>query len=74
MRCDNETALAKYYTCEAAVNAAKKAIEIHGSYGVMREYPVQRLLRDAMVTVPAGGTAEIAKVILGRAALSPFKK
>jgi len=73
-RCDNEGALAKYYTCEAAVNAAKKAIEIHGSYGIMREYTVQRLLRDAMVTVPAGGTAEIAKVVLARAAMAPFKK
>jgi alkylation response protein AidB-like acyl-CoA dehydrogenase len=74
LRCDNEAALAKYYTCEAAVNAAKKAVEIHGSYGIMKEYAVQRLLRDAMVTVPAGGTAEIAKVVLGRAALAPFKK
>ena len=74
MRCDNEGALAKYYTCEAAANAAKKAIEIHGSYGIMKEYTVQRLLRDAMVAIPAGGTAEIAKVVLGRAALSAFKK
>jgi alkylation response protein AidB-like acyl-CoA dehydrogenase len=74
MRCDNEAALAKYYTCEAAANAAKKAIEIHGSYGIMREYTVQRLLRDAMVTIPAGGTAEIGKMVLGRAALAPFKK
>jgi alkylation response protein AidB-like acyl-CoA dehydrogenase len=74
LRCDNEAALAKYYTCEAAANAAKKAIEIHGSYGIMKEYAVQRLLRDAMVTIPAGGTAEIAKVVLGRAALAPFKK
>ncbi|MGD9040905.1 MAG: acyl-CoA dehydrogenase family protein [Desulfobacteraceae bacterium] len=74
MRCDNEAALAKYYTCDAAANAAKKAIEIHGSYGIMREYAVQRLLRDAMVAIPAGGTAEIAKVVLARAALSPFKK
>ncbi len=74
MRCDNEAALAKYYTCEAAANAAKKAVEIHGSYGIMKEYAVQRLLRDAMVTIPAGGTAEIAKVVLGRAALAPFKK
>jgi alkylation response protein AidB-like acyl-CoA dehydrogenase len=74
MRCDNEAALAKYYTCDAAVNAAKKAIEIHGSYGILKEYTVQRLLRDAMVTVPAGGTAEIAKVVLARAALAPFKK
>ena len=74
MRCDTETALAKYYTCESAVNAAKKAIEIHGSYGIMKEYAVQRLFRDAMVTVPAGGTAEIAKVVIARAALTPFKK
>jgi len=74
MKCDNDAALAKYYTCDAAVNAAKKAIEIHGSYGILKEYTVQRLFRDAMVTVPAGGTAEIAKVVLARAALAPFKK
>jgi alkylation response protein AidB-like acyl-CoA dehydrogenase len=74
MRCDTEMALAKSYTCEAATTAAKKAIEIHGSYGIMREYAVQRLLRDAMVTIPAGGTAEIAKVVIGRTALAPFKK
>jgi alkylation response protein AidB-like acyl-CoA dehydrogenase len=74
MRCDNEATMAKYYTCEAATNAAKKAIEIHGSYGIMKEYTVQRLLRDAMVTIPAGGTAEIAKVVLGGAALAPFRK
>lgn len=74
MRCDVETALAKYYTCEAAARCAKKAVEIHGSYGIMREYKVQRLLRDAMVTIPAGGTAEIAKIVISRAALAPFKK
>jgi alkylation response protein AidB-like acyl-CoA dehydrogenase len=74
MRNDNEAALAKYWTCEAAANAAKKAVEIHGSYGILKEYPVQRLLRDAMVAIPAGGTAEIAKVVLARAALAPFKK
>jgi alkylation response protein AidB-like acyl-CoA dehydrogenase len=67
-------AMAKSYTCEAAAMAAKKAIEIHGSYGIMREYAVQRLLRDAMVTIPAGGTAEIAKIVIGRTALAPFKK
>ncbi len=74
MRFDTEAAMAKYYTCEAAANMAKKAVEIHGSYGIMREYAVQRLLRDAMVTIPAGGTGEIGKVVLGRAALAPFVK
>jgi alkylation response protein AidB-like acyl-CoA dehydrogenase len=74
IRCDNEGALAKYYTCEQAAQAAKKAIEIHGSYGILKEYTVQRLLRDAMVAIPAGGTGEIARVVLARAALAPFKK
>lgn len=74
MRFDTEAAMAKYYSCEAAANVAKKAVEIHGSYGIMKEYTVQRLLRDAMVTIPAGGTGEIGKVVLGRAALAPFKK
>jgi alkylation response protein AidB-like acyl-CoA dehydrogenase len=74
MRFDTEAAMAKYYTCEAAANMAKKAVEIHGSYGILKEYTVQRLLRDAMVTIPAGGTGEIGKVVLGRSALAPFKK
>ena len=74
MRFDTESAMAKYYTCEAAANMAKKAVEIHGSYGILKEYTVQRLFRDAMVTIPAGGTGEIGKVVLGRAALAPFRK
>ncbi|MBW1710584.1 MAG: acyl-CoA dehydrogenase family protein [Deltaproteobacteria bacterium] len=70
MRVDAESALAKSFACEAAVRSARRAIEIHGSYGIMKEYAVQRLLRDAVVTIPAGGTSEIAKIVLGRAALS----
>jgi alkylation response protein AidB-like acyl-CoA dehydrogenase len=70
MRVDAESALAKSFSCEAAARAARRAIEIHGSYGIMKEYPVQRLLRDALVTIPAGGTAEIAKLVLSRAALT----
>jgi alkylation response protein AidB-like acyl-CoA dehydrogenase len=74
MRFDTESAMAKYYTCDAAARHAKKAIEIHGAYGIMNEYKVQRLLRDAMVTISAGGTGEIGKVVVGRAALAPFQK
>ncbi len=70
--CAAESALAKQYACEAAARSARKAIEIHGSYGIMKEYPVQRLLRDALVTIPAGGTAEIARIVLARQALSMF--
>jgi alkylation response protein AidB-like acyl-CoA dehydrogenase len=70
MRVDAESALAKSFACEAAAQAARCAIEIHGSYGIMKEYAVQRLLRDALVTIPAGGTAEIAKLVMSRAALT----
>lgn len=73
MRCDAESALAKQFACEAAARSARKAIEIHGSYGVMKEYPVQRLLRDALVTIPAGGTGEISKLVMSRHALNMFK-
>lgn len=70
MRVDTESALAKSFACEAAARSARRAIEIHGSYGIMKEYPVQRLLRDAVVAIPAGGTAEIANLVLSRAALN----
>ena len=73
IRCDAESALAKQFSCEAAARSARKAIEIHGSYGIMKEYPVQRLLRDALVTIPAGGTGEIAKLVMARQALTMFK-
>jgi alkylation response protein AidB-like acyl-CoA dehydrogenase len=68
--CGVETTLAKMYVSEAAVDAAKKAIEIHGACGTMMEYAVQRLFRDAMVCVSAGGTTEIGKMVVARAALA----
>jgi len=72
IECSAESALAKQFACEAAARSARKAIEIHGSYGIMKEYPVQRLLRDALVAIPAGGTAEIARLVLARQALTMF--
>jgi len=68
--CAIETTLAKTFVTEAAVQAAKKAVEIHGGCGTMLEYPVQRLFRDAMVCISAGGTSEIGKLVVSRAALA----
>ncbi len=65
-----EATMAKTFVTEAAVHAAKKAIEIHGGCGTMNEYPVQRLFRDAMVCISAGGTTEIGKLVVSRAALN----
>ena len=61
MRFDTENAMAKSYTCDAAVRCANKAVEIHGSYGILQEYKVQRLLRDAMVTMPPAAPDKSAK-------------
>ena len=69
IRCDNEFAVAKYYTTEAAQTAAKMAIDIHGGYGVMDEFPVTRFYRDAIVLGPSAGTSDIMKVIIARWAL-----
>lgn len=66
----NEFAAAKYYTTEAAIKAAKVAVDIHGGYGCMEEYAVTRYYRDAAVLGPSAGTSAIMKVIIARWALS----
>lgn len=70
LRATNEFAVAKYFTTEAAQKAAKMAVDIHGGYGCMVEYPVTRYLRDAFVLGPSGGTSDIMKVIIARWVLS----
>jgi alkylation response protein AidB-like acyl-CoA dehydrogenase len=69
-RCSNEFAVAKYFTTEAAIKAAKVAVDIHGGYGCMEEYAVSRYYRDAAVLGPSAGTSDIMKVIIGRWVLS----
>jgi len=69
-RSSNEFAVAKYFTTEACQKAAKIAVDIHGGYGCMEEYPVSRFLRDSYVVGPSAGTSDIMKVIIGRWVLS----
>ncbi|MFQ5924737.1 MAG: acyl-CoA dehydrogenase family protein [Dehalococcoidia bacterium] len=69
-RADAEIAAAKFYTTEAAVRSAKKAVDIHGAYGCMNEYAAQRYYRDAQLTISAGGTSEIQRMIMVRKPLS----
>jgi alkylation response protein AidB-like acyl-CoA dehydrogenase len=69
-RCDKEFSVAKYYTTEACQRAAKMAVDIHGGYGCMEEFPVTRFLRDSYVIGPSAGTSDIMKVIIARWALS----
>jgi alkylation response protein AidB-like acyl-CoA dehydrogenase len=64
VRCDAECAMAKLYSTEAAIRAAKRTMEIMGGYGVINEYPVGRYLRDALACIPAGGTSQIMQIII----------
>ena len=61
-----EAAIAKYCASEMSVQAGLKAIQIFGGYGYMREYPVERYLRDAKMLEIGGGTSEIQKLIIAR--------
>jgi butyryl-CoA dehydrogenase len=61
-----ESSIAKYYASEAAVRASNAAVQIHGGYGYVDEYPVGKYLRDARVTTLYEGTSQIQKLIIGR--------
>jgi alkylation response protein AidB-like acyl-CoA dehydrogenase len=61
-----ESSIAKYYASEASVRAANAAVQIHGGYGYVDEYPVGKYLRDARVTTLYEGTSQIQKLIIGR--------
>jgi butyryl-CoA dehydrogenase len=58
---------AKYYASEAAVRAANAALQVHGGYGYVDEFPVSRYLRDARVLTLYEGTSQIQKLLIGRA-------
>lgn len=61
-----EAAYAKLFATETAVRSADEAIQIHGGYGYMREYEVERYLRDAKLLVIGEGTSEIQRVVIAR--------
>jgi butyryl-CoA dehydrogenase len=61
-----EAAMAKLVASEAAVACANLAIQVHGGYGYIDEFPVGKYLRDARVTTLFEGTSQIQKLILGR--------
>lgn len=61
-----ESAMAKLFASEVAVRSALQAIQIHGGYGYMREYPVERYLRDAKLTEIGEGTSEIQRLVIAR--------
>lgn len=61
-----EASMAKLYTSEVAMDVATDAVQLHGGYGYSREYPVERMMRDAKITEIGEGTSEIQKVVIAR--------
>ena len=61
-----DVSMAKWYATELAWKVADEAVQVHGGYGYMMEYPVQRAWRDARLGPIGGGTTEVMKEIIGR--------
>ncbi|MBA4494037.1 acyl-CoA dehydrogenase [Paenactinomyces guangxiensis] len=68
--CKMEAAMAKMFASDVAMKAATEAVQIFGGYGYTREYPVERLFRDAKITQIYEGTNEIQRIVIGKELLS----
>jgi alkylation response protein AidB-like acyl-CoA dehydrogenase len=64
-----EAAMAKLFASELAMRATTKAVQIHGGYGYTKEYPVERMMRDAKICEIGEGTSEIQRLVIARSIL-----
>jgi len=64
------SAMAKYYAAEIAMEVTTQAVQIHGGYGYVKEYHVERLMREAKLTQIYEGTSEIQQIVISRQILS----
>ena len=62
-------AMAKLFASEVAMKTTTEAVQIHGGYGYVKEYHVERLMRDAKITQIYEGTSEIQRLVISRAVL-----
>ena len=65
-RCDMEAGMAKYFASEAAVENSMEAMRIHGGYSYSKEYPVERLFREAPLMCIGEGTNEMQRIIIAK--------
>lgn len=64
-----DAAMAKLYAAETAMEVTNKAIQFHGGYGYTREYPVERMMRDAKITEIYEGTSEVQRMVISASLL-----
>ncbi len=67
--CLKEASMAKLFASEMAEKVTSTAIQIHGGYGYLKDFPVEKFFRDVKVTQIYEGTSEIQKLVIARALL-----
>lgn len=67
---DTASSMAKVFASEMAMRTATEAVQVHGGYGYVKEYHVERLMRDAKITQIYEGTSEIQRLVISRSILS----
>lgn len=64
-----EAAMAKLYAAEVSMEVTTKAVQLHGGYGYTKDYPVERMMRDAKITEIYEGTSEVQKMVIAGSVL-----
>ena len=64
------SAMAKLFASQVAMDTTIEAVQVHGGYGYVKEFHVERLMRDAKITQIYEGTSEIQKIVISRSLLS----
>ncbi len=67
---DKESAMAKVFASETAMWVTTEAVQVHGGYGYVKEYHVERLMRDAKITQIYEGTSEVQRIVISRLLLA----
>jgi len=67
---DRASAMAKVFASETAMKTTVEAVQVHGGYGFVKEYHVERLMRDAKITQIYEGTSEIQRIVISRSILN----
>jgi acyl-CoA dehydrogenase len=73
MPCGKESAMAKTYGSDVAMRVTTEAVQILGGYGYMRDYPMEKLMRDAKLLQIYEGTNEIQRLVISREVIGPIK-
>jgi acyl-CoA dehydrogenase len=71
--CGKESAMAKYFGSDVAMKVTTECLQIFGGYGYMRDYPMEKLMRDAKLLQIYEGTNEIQRLIISREVIGPIK-